>query len=252
MAPMESRPIDGILESADGAHDGQRRLWTLLRPTLSHDLPNMLVALNGLLQMLRQEEEERLGSAGREYLQRLTAVGQKLQATVGTLRLLYRTSALAPVERIDLAELLRELAAAGKQLFSGSQIVFHSSLKVPQVQAPRLQLAQVLVELLRALGTSSAGEQELFAASRQGRGEVELTLGHWSDGLRLSDGEAAAPAAALDHSVFGQDHRLGLILAEELARRWGGSVTALAAPGARTWLRVTIPDPPAADDGVNG
>jgi hypothetical protein len=234
------------------AVDPSQRLWELLRPTLSHDLPNMLVALQGLLQMLRQEETNRLSSGGLEYLKRLSALGQKLQGMVTTLRQLSRLSGAAPAEEIAVAEMLRELAAACKQLLPRAHVIFHSSLKVPHVHAPRLLLHQSLLEITRLLAAQAPpGDLHCFVASRRGNGEVELTIGAWTDSLPTSFNEARTPVPAprpgasprgLDYNLFGPENRLGLVLIEEMARNWGGRAETFDVPAQGKWIRVTVPE----------
>jgi hypothetical protein len=248
MTETDSRLVETYVDTSptplpgnDNA-DRLQRLWSQLRPTFSHDLPNLLVALQGLLQMFNQEEAGALGNTGKEYLQRMSAVTQKLQGMAGALRLLSR-NANFPAEDVLLAELLRELAAVGKQLFPGSHFLFHSLLRVPQIRAPRLPLQQILLELLRVLVLPIApGDIHLFAASRRCPGAIELMLGRWPEGMRLAEAEPVRAVRNLDPDAFGPEHRLSLILADDWMRQWGGRVeTGVASPHGRS-VRITIPE----------
>src|SRR6266542_384953 len=58
-------------------HDGEislakaERLLRSMHKVFSHDLPNQMVVLQSLLQLLRQEEAQNLTDDGREYVRRL-------------------------------------------------------------------------------------------------------------------------------------------------------------------------------------
>jgi hypothetical protein len=60
-------------------HDSNRsdRLLRTMRPVLSHDLPNQLVALQGLLQMLELDEAASLGAPAQETVFRLQRVARR-------------------------------------------------------------------------------------------------------------------------------------------------------------------------------
>jgi hypothetical protein len=229
--------------------------WDLLKPTINHDLPNLLVALRGLLQMLKAEEGERLSPTGQDYLQRLSAVSQKLQNMVAGLRQINKVSSLAAMaEDIVLAELVREVAAAAKKLAPGLHLVVHSALKVPRVRAPRLLLHQALLEMIRLLTLDrEAGDFHCFLASRRHAGKVELAVGvktlEGGDSSASEGKQSPVPAKAffipafrkLDYHLFGLEQRLGLVLIEELARHWGGAAATSDSAELGKWVCVTVP-----------
>src|SRR5438552_1922652 len=68
------------------------RVLAYMQPALGHDLPNLLVAVQGLLQILELDERDRLSSDGRDYLRRLSATTQRAQALVRMLKDLGRAS----------------------------------------------------------------------------------------------------------------------------------------------------------------
>jgi hypothetical protein len=222
------------------------RLMELLRPTIHHDLPNMLVALQGLLQMLRQEEAGRLSPAGQEYLQRLSAIAQKLQGTVSALRHISKAdNSTTPSERIALAELLREVVAACKQLLPRSHLVVHASLAITEVCAPPPSLQQALLEAVRLLASQAGGGEWHCAVTARPRPEgVEITLGTWtapSDETVKAGTPPLSEAGAIDYNFFGPEQRLNLVLVAELARNWGGHLTTWEVPGQGKCLRMTVP-----------
>ncbi len=229
------------------ASPAPNRLLDLLRPTIHHDLPNMLVAFQGLLQMLGQEENSRLSLVGQDYLQRLTALGQKLQAAVTILRQISKAECTqVPCERVDLGELIREAAATCKQMMPGIRVVFHISLQASEVRVPHSLLSQALLEVMRLLAAElRADELHYTIASRPGSAGVELSF-HAEAGP--STPPAAIPAtgpvsdtAAINYNLFGADHRLTLILVSELVRSSGGSLSAWATREQGKWIRFNLP-----------
>src|SRR5947209_2331068 len=92
-------------------HDDRAdRLLRRMHPVFSHDLPNQVVALQSLLQMLEMEEADRLGAEGREYLGRLHRVGRKIS---GLARFLKEVGRLHGYQRrldmVSLAVLVRDV-----------------------------------------------------------------------------------------------------------------------------------------------
>src|SRR5688500_10101431 len=60
-------------------------LLEILRKSLAHDLPNQLVALQGLARVLEMEEGDRLGPDGKDYLRRMAAGAQRAHANIRSL-----------------------------------------------------------------------------------------------------------------------------------------------------------------------
>ncbi len=58
-------------------HDSLDDLLALLQKALGHELPNHLVAVQGLARMLEMEQAERLDDEGKDYLRRLAAAAQR-------------------------------------------------------------------------------------------------------------------------------------------------------------------------------
>src|SRR5437868_10154636 len=58
------------------------QLLALFRQAMGHDMPNHLVALQGLVRLLEMDEKDRLSLAGQDYLCRLTATQERVEALV--------------------------------------------------------------------------------------------------------------------------------------------------------------------------
>lgn len=233
------------------------RLWDLLRPTLNHDLPNMLVALQGLLQMLKLEQEESLNPAGQDYLQRLLTLSQKLQNTSGILKSLNKSLNNIPLaEPILLSEFIREVAAACKKKLPKSHLTFHTYLKMPQVVLPRLLLQQMLVEMVRLLASSASegGDMHCCLASRSQNGAGELFLVNWmSDPAEVEENGSSAilfpfPSVGdipsegkVDYNFFCPENYLSMVLIEEIALSCRSRLTTLSIPNQGKGFLLTIP-----------
>jgi signal transduction histidine kinase len=191
------------------------RILACFQKALGHDLPNQIVALQGVLQVLELEEGSRLSTEGRDYLQRLSAITGRLREALLTLRAIGRAGTdLGVVEEISLAELAREAAAEVKQLLPGRAITYHLRFPVATVKTYRRPLQRAVVELVRALGRAGAEPIHVYLDSRPAADGVELSV-------------STAPAAA-GVSVPGD---LTLALVRELADAWGGRLTAAERPG---------------------
>src|SRR5437773_11858198 len=91
------------------ASDRAERLLACIRKACNHDLSNQMVALQGMLHLLMEEEQERLSAEGREYVQRALAAARRAVDMVQTLKDLTRWAASGEkTEQLNLAEVLRE------------------------------------------------------------------------------------------------------------------------------------------------
>src|SRR5262245_37101959 len=101
-----------MVPKPDPAPADQRteRLLACIQCALNHDLPNQLVALQGLVQLLEAEEKGRLGSEGMDFLLRLGASARRTLDTVVILRDLHKlTTVPLNMERVSLDALAQAL-----------------------------------------------------------------------------------------------------------------------------------------------
>jgi signal transduction histidine kinase len=188
-------------------------LLTCLQQALGHELPNQLVALQGLLRLLADEAGDRLGPEGRAVLDRLTASTRGAHGLVAALAQLVRLERQFPQsEIVDIEEVVVE----GKRLALGLDVVYDLPAAL-LLAVPRSALRQVLVVLLRFLASAGA------AGARIG-----VVLTGPTAILRL-----AGPGAQLTperrerlFEPFQERAPTGLELfaARRLARAWGGDV----------------------------
>jgi signal transduction histidine kinase len=216
--------------------DGRRRLaraervLACFQRALSHDLPNQLVALQGLLLLLELEEGGRLGAEGRDYLRRLAAVTGRVQDLVATLRAIGRAAAApGPVEEVTLAELAREAAAEVKQRFPAPAVTYQLRFPAPVVNTYRRPLLRAVVELIGVVLRDTEGEAaRLLLGSRATPDGVELSVGRDPESPAPPANGPAAARRAGDPDAAGA---LTLALVRELVDTWGGTVAPAGEPG---------------------
>src|SRR5271163_4567236 len=103
------RPSGSLQEPSDQSMQPDRLLRGMHK-VCSHDLPNQLVALQSLLQMLQLDEAERLSTDGQEYLRRLQNVAQRTNAIARFLKEMEKLhSYISKPEEITLTLLAREI-----------------------------------------------------------------------------------------------------------------------------------------------
>ncbi len=115
-------PSPNLLAPATSAREAERTRQFLDRVVriLGHDLPNHLIALQGLARLLAVEEEERLSSEGKEYVARMTAVAERAHTLAVSLSSAGRLLLQPPsAEAVDLGEAVAEAVAMVKALCPG-------------------------------------------------------------------------------------------------------------------------------------
>jgi signal transduction histidine kinase len=196
-----------------------QRLLDACRRSLNHDLPNQLVAMHGLLQLLQLEEADRLSPGGQDYLKRLLAVAQRIQSLARTLKELARLSGDLPAASVvALPELVEEVLAHWP-----APLDCTFAWDAPRVLAPRPLLQQALAQALRLLLESRNGvPTHINLVSRPAPAGVELSL---QVGSTAPPPRQATPPASLAAALPGVWHeRVECVLIRELIEGWGGVV----------------------------
>ncbi|HEX5271924.1 MAG TPA: ATP-binding protein [Gemmataceae bacterium] len=209
------------------------RLLAVLRKGLGHELPNQLVAVQGLARLLDLEEGGRLSADGRGYLGRVAAGAARAHALVGALAEVARLAVPEPAEAVDLAEVVAESIAGAKQLAVGRPAEYHATVPALALPAPRPALCKVLVLLLRRAAATRAA-----VGTRPTAAGVEIVV--------AGDAPAVPPEQAgrqFEPFVGPESRGLDLFLARELAEGWGGSVRYEPGDGAGTVFVVSCPLP---------
>jgi signal transduction histidine kinase len=231
-----SEPVNGAPAPSENATPNipaarAERVLASFRPALGHDLPNLLVGLRGMLQMLESEQRDRLSNDGQDYLRRVVGATQRVQGLVHLLNNIARAGDdNGPAERVPLADLYREVTAVMKQLYPDRAVGYDLHIQVPVVVAPRRALHQALAQLLRmTLVAVPTARPQLELGSQQTAAGVELWL---ADGAVTAAGRPAAGE---------WETRLGFALVRELADTWGGTFRVTAEAGRGNVYTLLVP-----------
>jgi signal transduction histidine kinase len=219
------------------------RLLACFRKAFNHELPNHLVAIQGLLQVLRLDEADRLSPEGRACLERVIAAADRAHDVVRTLAAIGRAGQdRTPAGAVPLAEVVREAVAEVKLLYSTRSIEYDLSDPLSSLWLPRAPLRHVLVQLLHnaiqatadnpaprlAIGArTSAGGQEFWVADN-GRG---LSAPRQEQLEAFCSGQEPAPPGS----------GLGLVLVCQIVASWGGTLHVRSLPGQGAVFTVSVP-----------
>jgi light-regulated signal transduction histidine kinase (bacteriophytochrome) len=184
------------------------RLLEACSKGLNHDLPNELVAMHGLLQLLQMEEADRLSAAGRDYLRRLLGVAQRTQVLTRTLKELARLAGDTPgAVVVPLPQLIEDVLAEWP-----TPPECTCTWDAPRVLAPPPLLHQAVAQAIRWLLEFQQNEPaHIIFGSRPAPAAVELSVHVKS---------TVSPA----HLAAAWDERLECLLIRELVDGCGGKV----------------------------
>jgi signal transduction histidine kinase len=245
-APLEDGAL-AILRDVTEERQVQRAKAEFIA-NASHELKTPLTALSGYLEMLEDEEDERLRA---EFLEDMRSQTVRLQNLARTLLDLSRLDANAITfrnEEVDLEDLLHELRQDFG--FTGRPVNVRVDEDVPPVTTDPTQLHRMLAILLdNALKYS--GEEapvDLNLSREDGRAVISIT-----------DRGCGIPETEIPH-IFDRFYRaqgssradgtgLGLALAREINDHLGGEIRVQSQPGAGSTFSVTLP---LAADSPNG
>ena len=209
----------------------------------SHELKTPLFALSGYLEMLEDEDDEKVR---KEFLRDMKAQTERLESLAKTLLDLSRLDANAVtfrLEEVDLEDLLHELKR--DFAYTGREIHIHSEEGVPPVETDPIQLYRMLAILLDNALKYSGG--------LDGEKPVELEL-HREDGhalVSVTDRGCGIPETEIPH-IFDRFYRaqgssradgtgLGLALAGEISQHLGGDIRVESRPNLGSTFSVELP-----------
>jgi signal transduction histidine kinase len=204
----------------------------------SHELKTPLTALSGYLEMLEDEEDERVRA---EFLDDMRPQTERLQNLARTLLDLSRLDANAVTfrkEDVDLEDLLHELRRDFG--YTGRPVNVHVDGDVPPVATDPTQLHRMLAILMDNALKYSEAPIDLNLSREDGRAVISIT-----------DRGCGIPEAEIPH-IFDRFYRaqgssradgtgLGLALAREISDHLGGEIRVQSQPGAGSTFSVTLP-----------
>ena len=205
----------------------------------SHELKTPLTALSGYLEMLEDEEDERVRS---EFLMDMRSQTDRLQSLARTLLDLSRLDANATTfrtEEVDLEDILHELRRDFG--YTGRPMTIQAD-DVPPVVTDPTQLHRMLAILLdNALKYSSEDTpidlnlsrddgHAVISVTDRGCGIPEREIPHIFDRFYRAQGSSRADGTGL-----------GLALAREITDHLGGNIQVQSHPGTGSTFSVALP-----------
>lgn len=237
-APLEDGAL-AILRDVTEERNIQRAKAEFIA-NASHELKTPLTALSGYLEMLEDEDDERLRA---EFLKDMKAQTERLQNLARTLLDLSRLDANAVVfrkEELDLEDVLHDLRRDFG--YTGRRINIQAGEGVPPVETDPTQLHRTLAILLDNALKYSPEESpvDLELSHRDGRAVVSVV-----------DRGCGIPEGEIPH-IFERFYRaqgssradgtgLGLALAHEIVQHLGGEISVRSEPGAGSTFSVSLP-----------
>jgi signal transduction histidine kinase len=244
-SPLDLYPAETLADPAELCRRlvGAEQLLDCLQQALGHELPNHLVAFQGLVHILELDEGMHLGAAGRDYLRRLSGITQRVHAQVSMLAEICRARRdTHPAESLVVQEVAREAAAEVKQLFSGRPMEYHFTEPALHVHVPRPALRRVLFQLIR--NAVQAAPEHRPAWVEVGARVLTGCREFWV----ADHGRGLSPDLQRQlHQFFtGQTGPmpgagLGLVLVRAFVSRWGGSLHVESGQGRGSTFTVSLP-----------
>src|ERR671912_808770 len=237
-APLEDGALAILRDVTEERH--MQRVKAEFIANASHELKTPLTALSGYLEMLEDEEDERVRA---EFLKDMRSQTQRLQGLARTLLDLSRLDANAVTfrtEEVDLEDLLHGLRRDFG--YTGRSLNIRAEEDVPPVKTDPNQLHRAIAILVdNALKYSDEGspvDLELslqdggvvISVTDRGCGILESEIPHIFDRFYRAQGSSRADGTGL-----------GLALAHEITDHLGGEIQVHSRPGAGSIFSVLLP-----------
>lgn len=222
-------------KTARSRADQAERLLAAMHSVFSHDLPNQLVIIQGLANLLELEEKQSLSPQAQEFMTRLAGAAKRASGMVQFLKQMARLHRVQePLERIQLAPLFREIRAELTQLFPGRTFVFDTQWHAPAVRAGGRALHQAMLEVVRHGIEACADSMPCLCLRSQHLGaDVELDL----EVIAGGGADVPRPPARMDKPSL--ENCLELRLARAALASWGGMLE--LPPGPNFLVRMLMP-----------
>src|SRR5215203_126452 len=237
-APLEDGALAILRDVTEDLH--MQRVKAEFIANASHELKTPLTALSGYLEMLEDEEDERVRA---EFLNDMRVQTGRLQSLARTLLDLSRLDANAVTfrtEEVDLEDLLHSLRRDFG--YTGRPMSIHSDENIPPVVTDPTQLHRMLAILLdNALKYSGEDAPVDLSLSREDGHAV----------ISVADRGCGIPEGEIPH-IFDRFYRaqgssradgtgLGLALAREITDHLGGEIRVQSHPGTGSTFSVALP-----------
>jgi signal transduction histidine kinase len=219
------------------------QLLALFRQAMGHDMPNHLVALQGLVRLLEVEEKDRLSATGQDYLRRLTAIHERVEGLVRTLADICRVGrSEQPQEPLLLSDVAQEAAVEIKQLFPDRVIEYHFPWSRFCLTAVRGDLHRVLVQLMRNAVQAYANGRTawLEIGTRETPAALEFWIADRGCGLPPERQQQLTDFLA-GRQLRNPGNGLGLVLVNRIVQHWQGTLRIESSAGHGTTVTIGLP-----------
>jgi len=232
--PTINRRLDPSSNKPAGSHTVSDHLLRAMHKVFSHDLPNQMVVIQSLLQLLDQEESARLSDKGREYVRRLLNATKRGGDMVRFLKEMGRLSdrTITP-ETISLSALARELQGELRRQCPARQFEFDWQWNVAAIVGDPRVLLQAMIEL--------------FAGFLHPEGEtcrVSASSEHYGEAIELAfHVEETAPTALPPVNPQTFEQRMEIILAREWLALSNSGLELTHPVGGVVRFSIVVPNP---------
>jgi signal transduction histidine kinase len=247
-APLEDGAL-AILRDVTEERNVQRAKAEFIA-NASHELKTPLFALSGYLEMLEDEEDERVRA---EFLKDMAAQTERLQNLARTLLDLSRLDANAVtfrLEEVDLEYLLYDLRRDFG--YTGRPLNIRADEDVPPVETDPTQLHRLLAILL---------DNALKYSEETAPVDLDLSRENGNAVISVTDRGCGIPVSEQAH-IFDRFYRaqgssradgtgLGLALADEISHHLGGKIQVQSQPNLGSTFSVALPLPKEDANGKN-
>ena len=220
--------------------DQAEQLLACFQKALGHELPNQLVALQGLARLL--EGEAGLSPEVRSLAGRLADLARRADGLVRALADLGRLCRdRPPGPPLAPADVAREAAAAVNCVCPGVVIEYHFDNALPDVTVPRRPLCQVLSHLLHNAVQAAVPERAPRVAVGVSHNPEGVSFWVADNGRGLSAAQMGRLFEPFPGAAAGAGQGLGLFLVRQVVAGWGGAIRAASEPGRGTRFTVLVP-----------
>jgi signal transduction histidine kinase len=214
------------------------QLLACYQQALGHELPNLLVSLQGLARLLAEEQGTRLDAEGRVLLDRLAELARRAD-TVARATAAVGRACREPgsTTAISLNDAVREALAEVNLLSIGGGVEYDVAEEMPVLAVSRRALHQLLVQLLGNAARAGLPGRPLRVAvsARRTPGGVELRI---ADNGRGLPPEVLRRPAEPFATGCGAGIGLGLFLVRQFVAGWGGALRVASEPGSGTAVTI--------------
>lgn len=204
----------------------------------NHDLPNEMVALQSLLQLLTLEEAKNLSGEGQEYLRRLQNAAKRASHLVRLLKEMGRVQSYdCAAEAVILGNLARELQGELHRAWPEKQLSFEWRWSTPAVFGDPRVLLHALVDTFKAL-YSGTGTECLVQATSTRHDDVALLA------FRIQEAANSRRASTADETAArtqGSTERVEIAVAREWLALCGAELEVTHCDATGAAFRLTVP-----------